>query len=309
MSHALRALALVFASAVCSCQGAVERTDQAALGGDVAARVGRETIPVSLVERVSTEQRVSPRDALARLVDDAVAADAARARGMASRAPAAWLMRAALARMTADHLRQEAQGAGPPTDEEVRALSERYWQTVDRPEGLRVIHAIVKRPKDPSLAPRAKATAEDVRAAVASAKSPEEFKTLASAVSHPKEVEILVESLPAFAPDGRVVEGGGAMIESFARAAATLKLVGDTTGLVETTFGWHVIRLVERVPEERMPMEARRVAFADETTVLRARTALDARLIELRQRHPVEVSPAAATVLQSFRTNSESPTP
>jgi hypothetical protein len=68
---------------------------------------------------------------------------------------------------------------------------------------------------------------------------------------------------------------------------------------VESTWGWHVIRLLEKLPPRRVPRDQLRVLFHDEILTLRARRALDARLAEIKKRTAVEVSNAAATLMES----------
>ena len=78
--------------------------ERAALGGEIAARVGQTAIPVSLVAKVAEVQKIPPRDALRLLVDDAVAAEAARVRGLDTKLPESWRLTAAeadVARLTA----------------------------------------------------------------------------------------------------------------------------------------------------------------------------------------------------------------
>lgn len=286
-------------------------TEQTVLGGDVAARVGSEVIPVSLVTKVANAQHVDAREALRLLVDDAIAADAARARGLDRERPGAWRLTAARARFVADRLLSEARRAGPPTDAEIAELTQQYWREVDRPPTVRVVHGVVRRPKkaDPAAEARAKALAEELRSAVVGAKDAAEFLEKGKAVPHPG-VDVVVEALPAFAHDGSVSEGEGKMDEAFAKGAHALASVGDTSPIVETQFGWHVIRLVEKLPEQRMPFEARRIAFTDEVYVKRARAAtealLDARKAEVR----IEIAPSAEPLMRSLlETSGRGPTP
>lgn len=271
----------------------------APLGGAVAASVGRDTIPLALVEAVARAQGISPSEAARALVDDAIAAEAARARGLDSEQPAAWRLVAARARLASDRLFEEARGEGPPTDAEVAALSERYWAAVDRPPTFRVVHAIVMRPTDDTLVPDARAAAAALRDAVHGASDRSDFERRAKAVALAPKLELRVEELPAFDEDGRVAEGGGRMDEVFARAAAALAPERATSGVVQTTFGWHVIRLIERLPEMRMPLEERRIAFTDEIVATRARERLRLRLEALRSTHAVGVSPSSEELMRS----------
>lgn len=294
---------IVAGLALCSSCSESRRTEdeRAALGGEIAARVGAELVPASLVTKIAAAQKVSPSEALRHAVDDAIAAHAARSRGLDRELPASWLLTAARARLVADRLAAEARAKGPPTDDEVRALSLRYWREVDRPVTAHVQHAIVIAKKGDASAARGLASA--VRAAVSSAAAGDAFKAAAEGVPHGSELEVRVEDLPPFTDDGWVADAPGRMSEPFTKAAFALEKAGDTSAVVESEFGLHVIRLVERLPERRMPLEARRLAFQDEVFAERGKAALDARLAALRAETPIAVVPSADQLMRAVRTN------
>ena len=140
------AIALTLAAVISSCSddkttGPAPRDRQASLGGDVIARVSAgsvgDAVATSLVPKTAAELKIEPAEAARRLVDDAVAAVAARERGLDTKLPTSWNLRSARARMTVERIRSQARAAGPPTDEEIQALTARHWREVDRPESAR----------------------------------------------------------------------------------------------------------------------------------------------------------------------------
>src|SRR5689334_22351017 len=78
---------------------------QAALGGSVAARIDGEVIHLSLVQAVADAQHVSAKEAARRIIDDEIAANTARKRGLDKKLPTSWNLTATRARITADRLR------------------------------------------------------------------------------------------------------------------------------------------------------------------------------------------------------------
>ncbi len=272
--------------------------ENALLGGEVAARIGDEKIPLHVVASVAKRQEVSPKDAVRKLVDDAIAAHAARERGLDDKLPASWLLVAARARFAADKIFEEARKAGPPTDEEVNILSEIYWHEVDRPPSIRVVHVVVqwKKPEQEGIARDA---ANAIRAAVADARTPDEFQEKAKAVPVPPELNVVAQPLPAFTQEGWFTEAENGLDPDFAKGAFLIPNIGGISPLVKSKSGLHVIRLVERIPEHRVPFETRRTMFTDEAAKLRARNSVKARIEALRAKHKVEVSSAAETLMRS----------
>jgi hypothetical protein len=265
------------------------------LGGDTVALVGNVAISASLVAEVAKAQRVSPRQALDLVVEDALAAAGAQKAGLANTAEVVRATRAARARKIVLGIREAAKNAGPPTDEEVKEVTENHWTEVDLPEQMRVIHAIVMKPskhliqEDPHIEAEAVALANALAATEAGATSEDDFEDRAMALPHGK-LEIRVERLDPFTADGRrSTVPGGSFRPEFARGAAPLP-VGATSGVVVTDFGWHVIRMVERLPEHRVPLEERRQLFREEVVAMRARRSLDKLEEELVARFGVTIS-------------------
>ncbi len=307
-----RVVALAF---LVACSENAPKAENAALGGDVAARVGSEVLTVDLVRQVAIAQKISPREAAARLVDDAVAADAAKRHGLEGKDPARWQLTATRARIAADRFFAEAKSKGPPSDAEVELLTQQHWRQVDRPPAVRVMHVVVcpgacngKVPRTPEAVAHAREVATSLRPEIVDLPTPDEIQAKAKSFAHPSDVELRPEILPAVAQDGRTVEAGDGLDPAFATAAWAIPKIGDTSPVVETKFGFHIIRLLERIPERRMSFENRRIAFTEETYAMRAAEIERVHVEDLRKSKDIQVSKSAERLMRAV-TNPENGAP
>jgi hypothetical protein len=230
------------------------------------AKVGGVTIEPVLIEEVARAQGLEPRGALDALIDDALMAEGARERGPTAKVR--WGLTSARARLTARRIAKEAMARGEPTDAEIEELVSFYWRRFRVPERVRVVHAVVLR-RTPADSERGQKVARRIEQAVIAAKGVEGFEAAAAAVEADG-FEVRVERLPGFAEDGRVVEGEGGMDLAFVHAAFGLRGAGETTGVVETRFGWHVIRLGERLAAWSASRDESRAALGGEALAKRA---------------------------------------
>jgi hypothetical protein len=208
-------------------------------------------------------------------VEDALVAQGAQAKGFDRDPEVSWLCAAALARRVPIRLMEEAAALGAPTDDELALVS--------------VVHAVVLR--SPNLRDAAAvAIAAAIRRAVVGARSPDEFEARAGAVNHPN-AQVRVERIGPFGADGKSADDTE-FEPVFVAAAFALRSPEETSPVVTTPFGWHVLQLVER----RAATEAsgdRRVGLAEPVVEMRGRIRLQAIVLARRQSAQPEISAAA----------------
>jgi hypothetical protein len=247
------------------------------------ARVGRAVLPSALVAEVAGARGVAAPEALEGLVRDALAAQGALDRGFGRDPAVSWQTTSALGRRVPEHLAREAVARGAPDDDELALVS--------------VVHAVVLR--SPVLREEdALELAGAIRQAVVGARDADDFRARVNRVNHPH-AKVVAEPLGPFGADGR--DSSGAQIDAgFVAAAFALRKPLETSPIVVSPFGWHVIQLVERKPAGA-PSADRALELAPAVASLRARGALDDLLRERREHTRVELSGGAdALMAQAF---------
>jgi hypothetical protein len=275
-------VALACASVLACASRAAPQASLSSLEGDV-ARVGDVSIRAALVAYVADANGTSPRVALEGLIEDTVAAQEARARHLDEEPTAAWASAVTIARSVAERSYAEARAEGAPRDDEI--------------ESAEVVHALVARSSLLSEE-RASATAVAIAQAVLGAGTADEFARRAQAVPHPGS-RVVVERIGPFTADGRTPDGAQ-LDATFVAAALALRAPSETSPVVETPFGWHVIQLVRREAPDTSSLESRRNELAGAVVAVRARWRCDAALRARKERTRVEVaSPAEALMAEA----------
>lgn len=277
---------------------------------DVVALVGADSIKAATLRRISGTRGIPPRAALELAVRDAVLAAAAGER----LGPAAVksIERAAAARALMEDMAEKARAAGPPTDTELQPLLEARWWEFDRPPMLRTTHAVALVSKSEEDA-QAHAVAEKILEAVQGISDPSEFKRRAREVPSDG-ITVRVEDLDPVAPDGRTVDPdvphppdfvAGRFDPDFVRAAFAAKSASASSSassapmspVVRTQFGYHVILVVNQIPEHRVPRSELGERLAPEVSSRRGKVLLDEALAALRRSTAVDVDRAAPELM------------
>jgi hypothetical protein len=154
-------------------------------------------------------------------------------------------------------LREQAIAAGPATAKELAELRRQRWVEVDRPVSVAPVHAVVLVKKAKTQA-AAQALAEKLHEATRGLSDPQKFAQKARSIKA-KGLEARVEALAHVTADGRVVhfeegtrKGAPNRFDpAFAAAANAIEQEGEISPVVESSYGYHVILLVERVDAQR----------------------------------------------------------
>ena len=143
------------------------------------------------------------------------------------------------------------------SDDDVKKFYEEHIDDVTKPEGVTVAHILIQPDEDEEDADKADADAKAKIDAIYEEllKDPAQFGTLAPDKSDCPSGKASEGKLPSFDKDGMMLDGSGAMDQTFASAAFEIEKVGQITKPVKTRFGYHIIKLIEKVPEDITPLE------------------------------------------------------
>lgn len=275
------------------------------------ARVGKTEIPGSLVASVARSRSLTREAALDALVEDALFAEGAERRGLPERADLRAARRTWLARLAIRASWSASTAEGPPTEAELAEVRKERWREFDRPTSIRTAHVLVQPPAKNAqdFGTRGRAVAEALLRELRATTSSEEFLARGGASAKRDGYTIVAQPLPAFVADGRVVEGEGGMDAAFVRGAFELKNPGDISGVVESTFGFHIIRLNARFEGEHVSDDELRRRVQTEVWKERGRREYDALLGALRKARPVVVEPTAEELMRSVSSTDSADAP
>jgi peptidyl-prolyl cis-trans isomerase C len=171
----------------------------------------------------------------------------------------------------------------PISDDELAEATSHHWLRFDRPESWRTVHAVVTVSDKDDAAARAKAEALAQRIRQAVAKVAEQARHSSAPAFdeqtlEPKIVDpvvdafrkaagelatapnVTIQPLPPVTAQRRVVQKGrqeNSFLPGFVAGAVALERRGDLSAVVESDAGYHVILLLERIPERRAGRDER----------------------------------------------------
>ncbi len=216
--------------------------------------------------------------------------------------------RGVFGRALLEQLKAEANAKGPPTTKELATVTQERWVDHDRPAASRVSHVVVV-VKQGQSEQEAKTLSSELYLRLRSVKTVDAFLSAAREVKVPG-LELRVESLPfvtvdgrglARNPEGKLVADGMEYVVEFAQAAAAIPATEQLSPVVRSQFGFHILWLEERLPEQRVSAEERMRLLGPEVLSRRAREAMQGIVARQRSQQPVVIERAVLDTLQRAR--------
>jgi len=254
-------------------------------GEIVVARVDGVPILASEVARQARLAGASPRVALDSLIEMEVLTGEARRRGLAAAPDAIDSARRAAVGRLLEEAFERAFGSRTVPEPELLARYQQQKRRFVHPENRRVVHALAAASESsPEAQRKAEARAHALaNAATGRTLDAESFGSLARSYSDAG-MQLHVEELGT--------ARSGDTVEPFARAAFELLRPGSTSGVVATSFGYHVILLVAIEPAlDRSFADARAEILAEALHELRTRE-FERFMADLERGHHIVVDPA-----------------
>ncbi len=166
----------------------------------------------------------------------------------------------------------------PATEAESRDFYQKNPKEFEQPEAVRASHILIRADENADAAAKQKARVE-AEAVLKKAKAGEDFAQLAKQHS----------------ADGSAQQGGdlnffprGQMVPAFDQAAFALP-TGQISGIVETQFGYHIIKVTDRRAASVMPFEQVDQQIRQYLTEKNKKTRADSFVEELKKKARIEV--------------------
>ncbi len=174
-------------------------------------------------------------------------------------------------------IRRQIIGKTEINDAEARKYYQENKAQFSQPERIKARHILIA-VEDPASADSKKAAREKAEKILARVRAGEDFAELAKKYSDDPGSREKGGDLGFFSR--------GQMIEPFEKAAFSLK-VGEISGLVESPFGYHIIKLEERQPAQTTPYEKVKEQVREKALEAKRESVLEAYLQQLRKKYPV----------------------
>ena len=190
------------------------------------------------------------------------------------------------------------------SEEDIKKLYDENIGSFKKPEGVTVAHILIQLDEEKEAAD-AEAADKEAKAKIDAIydellKDPASFDKLAQEKSDCPSGKRDNGKLPAFDKDGMLLDGGGAMDQTFADAAFGIEKAGQITKPVKTQFGYHIIKLIERNAEEVTPLEKLKDKLTEYLAAEKAQTDLNKMLddeieksAKINDFAPAKAAPAA----------------
>ena len=166
------------------------------------------------------------------------------------------------------------------SEADIRKEYDDHVEELTRPENITVAHILIQLDEDADEAAD-KAAKEKIDAIYDELlKDPASFDKLAQEKSECPSGKRDNGKLPAFGKDGKILDESGRMDQTFTDAAFGIEKVGQITKPVKTPFGYHIIKLIEKSPEDVIPFEKLKERITDFLVAEKAQAELDKALDE-----------------------------
>ncbi len=190
------------------------------------------------------------------------------------------------------------------SDEDIKKFYDEHIEDVTKPEGVTVAHILIQLDEEKEAAD-AEAADKEAKAKIDAIydellKDPAQFDKLAQEKSDCPSGKRDNGKLPAFDKEGTLLDGSGAMDQTFASAAFEIEKAGQITKPVKTRFGYHIIKLIEKTPEEVTPLDKVKDKITEYLAAEKAQTDLNkmledeiAKNVKVNDFAPAKEAPAA----------------